>query len=130
MSKDIKSLLDQVQAGFPKMVKEFIRGLKKEGMTEEEIGPVEQNLKKAEPIKKGIPTLKKGVYRKPSPMVEERFNYAGTWQQIDDVWLGVSDMEKQLKKSGVQETIKAQKENWDGSAPMQFPPERLSLRTL
>ena len=127
MQQDIKKILDKIKEDFPRVKKELIDGLKKEGMTEEEIGPVEQTIDPAEPVKNGIPTFKKGVYKKLPPMLEERFKYAGSWQIIDEIWLGLSDMEKQLSNKNVQATFKAQKENWDGSAPMSFPPERLSL---
>ena len=123
----ITVLLEKVKNTFPDRARKVAKGLAREGMTKEEIGPLEQKIEPPEPIGKGIPTLKKGVYAKPSPMIEERFRYAGTWLQMDEIWLGVRDMEKTVKTKNVQETIKAQKEYWEGSAPMRFPPEKLSL---
>jgi hypothetical protein len=125
--RKIIELLDSVKEAFPDKARKVARGLAKAGMTKEEIGPLEQTIDPPEPFKSGIPTLKKGVNRKPSPMIEARFKYAGTWKQIDRVWLGVRAMEETLKRRSVQQSFKSMKENWEGSAPARFPAERLSL---
>ena len=123
----ITALLDQIKKDFPAKAKKLAKKLAAQGLSEEAIGSVEQKIEPPERIKGGIPTLKKGVYRKPSPMVQARFEYAGSWNQMGRVWLGISDMEKTARKRGVRETISALREDWEGSAPSRFPPDRLSL---
>jgi hypothetical protein len=85
-------------------------------------------VKPPDPIRKGIPTLKKGVYRKPTPMIEERFLFAGQCK-IDGIytWLGLPDMAKAWTNPRIQKQINIRRVHWEESAPQQFPPERLSL---
>lgn len=45
-------------------------------------------------VERGIPTLKKGIYRKLSPMMKERFEFYGRWVHASHgSWLDVNDME-------------------------------------
>ena len=58
-------------------------------------GLLVQEVHEPEPFERGIPTLKREVYRKPTPMLKARFQFAGTWTNAGagHTWLSVSDME-------------------------------------
>jgi hypothetical protein len=76
-----------------------------------------------------IPTLKPGAYRKPTPQVFARFQFAGTWINagIGHTWLSVSDMEAAWKNRQILEQVHICQKFWEDSAPAKFEWNRLSL---
>jgi hypothetical protein len=91
-----------------------------------------QKIRPPDPFGKGVPTLQKNVYRKPTPMVDERFRFAGQWRGVDPcgTWLSLPEMEQVWTNRRMQKHIRTLREHWDESAPHQFPAERLSLLAL
>jgi len=89
-----------------------------------------------EPILNGIPTLGKGVYKKLSPMLKDRFEKYGRWEQATHgSWLSITDMETLWKdkiddeflsriKSAIQ--VAASGEGWTDHACALFKDNRIS----
>lgn len=88
-----------------------------------------QCLSPSEPYLKGIPTLKKSVYRRPTSMLRERFDFCGRWSNpfIGLEFLGISDMINVVKDNALVRQIDARRRYWKGSAPSQRKDEDLSL---
>lgn len=111
------------------LVTELLHRLEKMYEDENYDGAMIQKVHPAEPFDIGIPTMAKGVYRKPTPMIEARFKYAGTWESagLGHTWLDVKDMKKEMDSRAVTRQVELRKADWKNSAPAMFPPERLSL---
>lgn len=102
--------------------------LKESGLDDDAIAPLMVlRIDGPEPFDKGIPTLAKGVYRRPTPMIAARFEYAGRWIEPGLEWLSVADMEHAVADRTVQSSIESHRRHWVGSAPAVVPPERLTL---
>jgi hypothetical protein len=92
-------------------------------------GLLVQEVRQPEPFENGIPTLKSGVYRQPTPLIEARFKFAGTWTNAGagHTWLSVSDMETAWADNKILEQLYIRQKYWDASAPAKFEWDRLSL---
>lgn len=84
---------------------------------------------------KGVPTLENGVYRKPSPMLKERFEAFGKCiNATHGDWLDTDEMEVFWKEhiadgrlAGISESVKASMENWQDHAASLFARNRVSV---
>lgn len=86
---------------------------------------------------KKIPTLKKGVYRKASPMLSVRYRqYSSILDATHGDWLSISEMEdlwlpyKQISDeriSGIKRSLRSNIKEWDNNAGSIFQHDRLSL---
>jgi hypothetical protein len=76
-----------------------------------------------------VPTLQPEHYRKITPFLKARFEYAGAWKEADagHEWLGLKQMETVLREASVLEQIRARSEIWSDSPLVQMPPSRISL---
>jgi hypothetical protein len=92
-------------------------------------GLLAQAVATSEPVRKGVPTLERGVYGELTPMLEARFKYAGAWTNaaLSHTWLGIRQMEEARTDKAILNQIMVRKKNWPGSAPEKFPKSRLSL---
>ena len=89
----------------------------------------------AQPLGKGVPTMKPGVHRKFSPMLRARFERHGRWERATHgTWLSLADMEALWSDdladrflSEVRLQVDALKEDWPNHALALFKEERLSL---
>jgi hypothetical protein len=87
-----------------------------------------QSVKAPESLGKGIPTLKRGIYREPTPMLRARFEYCGSWTNAFPglTWLGLGEM-RSVFRTGAIDLVKTRQEYWDGSAPATVDWAQLSL---
>lgn len=84
---------------------------------------------------KGVPTLENGVYRKPSPMLKERFEAFGKWvNATHGDWLDTKEMEslwnesaEDERLSGIAGSVKASMGNWEDHATGLFALHRISI---
>ena len=76
-----------------------------------------------------VPTLQRGQYRKITPFLKARFEYAGSWKEADGghEWLGLKQMETALRDPDILEQIRVRPEIWTESPLVQMPPSRISL---
>lgn len=86
---------------------------------------------------KEIPTLKKENYREASPMLLERFNFAGAWEDsTHGDWLSISEMKylwlneskilnERIKE--IKENLLSISENWANDAISLFKSNRISV---
>ena len=84
---------------------------------------------------RGIPTLKKGYYRKVSPMLKERFISIGSW--IDSThgdWLDIHEMElfwnepiKNERMSEIISNVRSSINNWEDDAGSLFAENRVTV---
>jgi hypothetical protein len=118
----IRTLLDALKADFPLLKDELATLMKGYGIEE----PVSLEIEPAEAVQT-IPTFRPGRNRQVSPMLKASYDYAGAWNWAGDLWLGVSEMPRRMRSRSVKSYHRALRENWEGSAPMLFPDERLSL---
>jgi len=76
-----------------------------------------------------VPSLQKGVYLPLSPMVRERFRFAGSWKNagLGQRWLSLSEMRTAWTNRSIQKQIRTRQEHWENAIVAKFPPERLAL---
>lgn len=88
-----------------------------------------QKIRPASPITKGIPTLKRGVHRRPTPMIRQRFEFCGAWKGafIGLEWLSVSGMRSALRNKEIMHQIRGRRDYCEGSAPAIYDWDSLSL---
>ena len=79
-----------------------------------------------ETVKK-LPTFDRSFFRKPTPMLEARFEYAGSCVVGGDIWLSTNEMAKWMRRREILTSHRAKRSDWEGSAPMIFPNDRLTL---
>jgi hypothetical protein len=112
--KDIEDLLDRLRRGND----ENDYG----GLLRQRLGP---------PVsaKKGLPTLRKNVYRPVSPMLEPRFRMAGTWDNagVGHTWLGPVEMEKSWSAARVRKQIAIRRDHWPNSVLRRYEDECVCL---
>ncbi len=62
-----------------------------------------------------------------TPMLKARFEYAGSWDIAQSVWLSANEMTSHMKLKRIKDYHRSLRENWDGSAPMMLSDDRLTL---
>lgn len=119
---EIHKLLDDIKADFPRRKAAAEELMKRMGLNEN------VNLTIETPYKTDIlPTFDKSVCRNLSPMLIDRFLYAGLWKSGRDCWLGYNDIIHLIRNDDVVSVHFSLREEWEGSAPMRFSDDRLSL---
>jgi hypothetical protein len=70
-----------------------------------------------------------GTRRSLSPMIRARFEYAGTWENVnlDQTWLSLSQIEKVDTNHQALEWIRLRRENWEHCPPANVAAEEVSL---
>ena len=88
-----------------------------------------QNIEPPDEIDDGIPTLQTGVYRPPTPMIADRFRFAGRWEnaQVGLTWLSLRDMQSAWIDDSIRETLAVLRMHWQDSAPALHDDAELSL---
>jgi len=93
-----------------------------------------QKIKKPEDIAKfkGIPTLKKSVYKNFSKMLRDRFNFAGSWQNVAlcHKWLSLSEMESVWTKKKIRSYYDLRIKYWDSCILHNYKLEDVSLFSI
>jgi hypothetical protein len=118
----IVGLLDRLKADFPRRKKQREDLLKSLGSN------VVVELHLEPPLEcQSIATFDKSQSKLLSPMLEARFAYCGTWDEGGDLWLGPNDISAWISKKPVRQMHRSLREYWDGSAPMKFHDNDLSL---
>ncbi len=76
-----------------------------------------------------IPTLKKDIYRIPSPMLKCRFEFAGTWfgAEPGKKWLSLWEMENVWSSVEILTQLEIRKEYWEDSIVGAVTWDELSL---
>ena len=121
-AKRIARLLDALIADYPRRKREYERAFTDLGLpcaSELHVGPPEQVAK--------LPTFDRKKTRPVTPMLAGRYAYAGVWQMDVDVWLPPSGMGPEMQKRVVRRIHDSLREHWEGSAPMAYPDDRLTL---
>jgi hypothetical protein len=92
-------------------------------------GLLAQEIQQSEALFQSVPSLKKGVYRRPTPMIAARFRFAGAWVNagLGHTWLSVSGMEDVWSDKTILKQIRIRQEYWQKSAPALFSWSRVSL---
>lgn len=81
-----------------------------------------------EPIDLGILMIDGRTRRSPSPMLKERYEYCGDWNESGQLCLAAPSTAKVIQKSKEFKSIfKSQKDHWGNSAPALISSDRLSL---
>jgi hypothetical protein len=115
-------LLEAIRADFPRRKRSMERAKRGWGDTE----PYEERIDPPEPVA-AVPTFRLGVTRPLTPMLAARFRYAASWHHGIEVWLGVGEMARVMRTRTVLSYHRSMREHQEGSAPMLFPDDRLSL---
>jgi hypothetical protein len=65
----------------------------------------------------GIPSLARGVYKRITPMIKARFEYASNWKNADAGldWLSVQEMEQAATDAKLIEMVNSRIDSWDGT---------------
>lgn len=76
-----------------------------------------------------VPTLEPGFYKRMTPLLKSRFEYAGAWKEADagHEWLSLKGMEAAIRNPKVLEQIKMRIETWTDSPLARLPASRISL---
>lgn len=74
-----------------------------------------------------IPTFANGVFHRPSPMLQSRFDYASDIRHGLELWLSPWQMTSWIKKKDLQSAHQARRAYWIGSPPNRFDENQLSL---
>lgn len=122
-AKRIPKLLDAVQADFPRL-KAAVEALMRRQYGLDEA--LELTVSPPEKFR-FLPTFDATRRRRPSPMLQARFDYAGAIDHGGDLWLAPAGMERWMKKRVVRSYHKALREHWEKSAPMRFADHDLTL---
>ena len=80
-------------------------------------------------VGRGVPTLKPGIFRPMTPMLQSRFEYAGTWENAFNghSMLSLDEMEKAWTDDEKLYAVSIRQEHWKDSPPAIYPSEHLSL---
>ncbi|MHB1425945.1 MAG: hypothetical protein ACYC3I_22505 [Gemmataceae bacterium] len=118
----IFALLDAIKADFPrrKMAAEAL--MAKMGLDESLFIDIAAPVSVA-----NVPTFDTKQSMALTPMLKARFEYASSWEMAQEVWLSANEMASEMKKKRVKDYHRALRENWEGSAPMLFSDNRLTL---
>ena len=123
----------EIGAGPLPSVVHLLTQLKVKNQQRNEDGPYRgffpQLLKSPENFKLGIPSLAKGIYLPPSPMIRVRFETVGRWVNaaFGQTWLGIEDMKKAWSSTMTKEQTKLRLADWPNSPLQNHPPELTSL---
>src|SRR5436190_2792225 len=74
-----------------------------------------------------IPTFQAGVEYEATPMLKARYEYASSWRDSGDHWLGISEMSRFMQDQEVLDYHQSLREYGEDSAPMLFPDSQLTL---
>jgi len=85
--------------------------------------------------KEQIPTFEKGIYKKFSPMLKERFDILGAWEDsTHGDWLSLSEMENLWDENITDDRLRdikinliSNQNNWDNDALSLFKNNRISV---
>ena len=123
----------EIGAGPLPSVVHLLTQLKVKNQQRNEDGPYRgffpQLLKSPENLEPGIPSLAKGIYVPPSPMIRVRFETVGRWVNaaFGQTWLGIGDMKKAWSSTMIEEQIELRLADWPNSPLRNHPPELTSL---
>lgn len=118
----IHALLDAIKADFPRRKKAAEALMKQYGITkslELAVSPPETVV--------DLSTFDSKVSRKLTPMLKARFAFAGAWKMGQEIWLSASDITSAVKNKAIKPYHRSLREHWQGSAPMRFADDRLTL---
>jgi hypothetical protein len=118
----IDNILKRLRDAFPRKKLAFEASMRAAGIEE----TIEQRISKPKRLKY-LSTFKDSVRRPMSPMLAGRFQYAGTWEEGLDIWLGADQMRAAMKRRELRTTHKSLREHWEGSAPMLYTDDQLTL---
>lgn len=114
MSKSTLNLLKKLKKINDEEADEFMQ---------QELFPAEEKM-----IKDGIPTLKRNSSRPMTPMLKERFMFAGRWEDaFIDSWLSLSEMKKCPSHRATMAKVKSRIKDWDGAIIGDIDLEDLTL---
>ena len=119
----IERLLDAIRDDFPRFKRAVLRASRAPEIAEEMrlvLSPPPRRLSR-------VPTFEVGVFRKLTPMLQARFEYAGRMQHGLDTWLSLRQMSTWVRKREVRGHHRARRTHWIDSPPNLHPDSRLSL---
>lgn len=121
-STNVPALLERLQAEFPKKRQAFESIMRQAGIDQtitQVIAPTVAAIQ--------LPTFDNSIFRRPSPMLRARFEFAGTWKEGTDTWLAPDEMVDLMQRKSVRAIHKSIRAKWEGSAPMRFADSQLTL---
>lgn len=118
----ILRLMDELRADHPRRAAAADVVAKRAGIK----GRFDLSIAPAVPVTT-LATFSSKVFRQLTPMLKARFDYCSSWQDGLFSWLSAADMTKYMRKRVIHEQHRALRENWEGSAPMLFPDNELTL---
>jgi hypothetical protein len=97
-----------------------------------DFGLLAQTLFPKEDFADAIPSLTPEIYFPMSPMLSDRFQFAGRWENATAAftWLSLHDMRSAWTDSQILESIRLRKSNWPDSVLTQYAPEKISIFAL
>ncbi len=119
----VRELLGQIVVDYPRKKHDIEQRLSQSGVKRDlpplSIGPaVGVN---------AIPTFDPTVTRRVTPMLGERFAFAGSFTRFGEVWLGANEMAAAMRREDVRRLHLSLREHCEFSAPMLFPDGALTL---
>ncbi|BDR55723.1 hypothetical protein [Xylocopilactobacillus apis] len=126
----VKEALDKYKNSFDSRAQAFVEECLSCGMTEEEAkSDIQQRILPGSVVDR-VPTLDAAVYQAASPLLKERFLYAGSWQDIGETFISVNEMAELVDKPHFRNWVASMRDDWEGSAPAMYPDSRLSLLSV
>jgi len=118
----VTALLELIREDFPRRKRELEKIREEFG----DLGTVEQIIEPPELVE-AIPTFDPAVSRSLTPMLRERFAFAGAWTEGGRRWLSASQMREWTSKPDIRHHHAILREHHNGSAPMRFRDDQLGL---
>jgi hypothetical protein len=124
VNERIRRLLNAIRDDFPRFKRAVVQGSRYPDETAE----VMKFVLSPPPRRLGrVPTFEVGVFRKLTPMLEARFEYAGRIRRGLDIWLSLRQMSTWMRKQELRGHHRSRRTWWINSPPNLHPDSRLSL---
>ncbi|MDO1517274.1 MULTISPECIES: hypothetical protein [unclassified Neisseria] len=132
MMTELTALLQKYKEDYELRKCEVVKEAIACGMTEEDVSPFidKQKIKKSTNNIDTMPTLAKGIEKILSPLLVERFQFAGNWMDIGEQFLGIEELKKLIASKNFQKWLRSMRENWEGSAPNLYQDDQLSVFSI
>jgi hypothetical protein len=109
---------------------EVFKILKDSGIDEKTI-EAELQIKISKPQKlDALPTFSEHKKRDLSPMLSERFSFAGTIKDGTETWLSQKDMTRAVISKKNLKTLESLHKNWEGSVPQKYSADQVGIFSI
>ena len=74
-----------------------------------------------------IPTFEDAIFHEITPMLSDRFQFAGTIEDGDEIWVSLQKMAKVMSQPGIRRSFQNIRNHWENSIISQYDQSKLSL---